>query len=100
MLMTVYKKEFRAMGGCLTDSSQPNSSDVEHFIQVTGSYEGKIFQKRALLHQQQTERIKSEKAQTRRGDDADPQVEPEFLVPVSWYYGSRLVSALTPSPYQ
>ncbi|RVX03361.1 5'-3' exoribonuclease 3 [Vitis vinifera] len=31
----------------------------------------------------QAERIKREKAQARRGDDADPQVKPEFLVPVS-----------------
>lgn len=36
--------------------------------------------------------MKREKAQTRRGDDAEPQVKPESLVPVSRYHGSRLAS--------
>lgn len=50
--------------------------------------------------QNQAERIKREKAQTKRGDDTEPQVKRDSIVPVARYHGSRLASASSPSPYQ
>jgi len=54
----------------------------------------------AWILQRQAERIKREKGQMKRRDDGQPQVEPESLVPVSRYHGSRLASAPAPSPFQ
>jgi 5'-3' exoribonuclease 2 len=98
--MAVYKKEFPSMGGYLTDSCTPDLNRVEHFIQAVGSYEDKIFQKRARLHQRQAERIKREKAQAKRGDDLDPHVRDDLIVPVANFRGSRLASGAVPSPYE
>uniref|UniRef100_A0A0E0FWD2 5'-3' exoribonuclease n=1 Tax=Oryza nivara TaxID=4536 RepID=A0A0E0FWD2_ORYNI len=100
LLMAVYKKEFPSMGGYLTDACTPDLNKVEHFIQAVGSYEDKIFQKRARLHQRQAERIKREKAQAKRGDDLDPHVRDDLIVPVARFQGSRLASGPAPSPYE
>ncbi|KAK9062915.1 hypothetical protein SSX86_020105 [Deinandra increscens subsp. villosa] len=100
LLFAVYKKEFRAMGGYLTDASKPDLSKVEHFIQAVGSYENTIFQKRAQSNLKLVERTKQDRAQAKRGYDAAPQVEPESLVPVRQFHGSRLASHQSSSPYQ
>ncbi|KAL1820777.1 hypothetical protein DCAR_0417124 [Daucus carota subsp. sativus] len=99
LLLAVYKKQFRALGGYLTDGSKPNLSRVELYIEAVGSYEDQIFSKRAQLHQRQAARVKRDKAQAKRGDDAEPQMKPE-MVPVAKFQGSRLASGHAPSPYQ
>lgn len=76
--------------------------NVGQFIQAVLAYKDRIFQNRSRLHQRKSKKIKRDKAQakscTTRGDDADPDVEPDSLVPVSWFQGSRLASGSSPSP--
>lgn len=50
--------------------------------------------------QRQAERIKREKAQAKRGDDLDPHVRDDLIVPIQRFQGSRLASGAVPVPYE
>jgi len=52
------------------------------------------------LLQRQAERIKREKAQAKRGDDLDPHVRDDLIVPIQRFQGSRLASGAVPAPYE
>jgi 5'-3' exoribonuclease 2 len=83
LLMAMYRSNFRSMGGYLTEDGEVNLKRVEQFIQTIGNQEENIFQKRAHLLQTQGERQKqrqeAKQRQRPRGDDAEPNVDPEVL---------------------
>ncbi|KAL8160404.1 hypothetical protein V2J09_001941, partial [Rumex salicifolius] len=80
LLMTVYKKEFKTLGGYLVDSAQihePNGAylsleRLEKFVLFLGSYEDQILQKRTrLLKRKMSRRVENQPLASRNDGARD-----------------------------
>ncbi|CAH2037750.1 unnamed protein product [Thlaspi arvense] len=80
LLMSVYKKEFGSIASYLSNGSELNLKNVEHFIQAVGLFENNIFKRRAQTHQRQSERFSRDRTQASRKSNNGQVVQLENLV--------------------
>ncbi|XP_059429545.1 5'-3' exoribonuclease 3-like isoform X2 [Corylus avellana] len=84
LLMSVYKKEFKNLGGYLLDMSRLveedqrkeyiNLSRVEKFILLVGSYEDQIFRKRSQIRESKLKRLRKDSDNQDKNDGGNMEI--------------------------
>ena len=69
LIMTVYRQQLPALGGYLCCDGKPDLRRVEQFVQIVGTHEEAIFQKRARTEQRMRQRQKQQKERKARGQN-------------------------------